>query len=494
VPVAAAAAATPPPAAADFATQRKLAALAADDAARALQASNASPVTRYVCVVEYDGSRYRGWSPSAERARELSVAGAIEMAIEPLAGPGTRVKVMGSGRTDAGVHALGQVFHVDLDRGMSRNNKAAAAAAAAGAPFVEKPAPVLSAFRFECAVNHRLEDAGHKGIRLVQVSVAPEALRPRFHARHHAASRSYLYRVWSTPAANMGSLFETERCWHVRYPLDLDRLRQALQMFLGVHDFASFQANGCTAPSSVRLVSEASVEVEPPAWHSFAGRTVGPASGAAVSARARELAGQMLSIHISSRSFLYHQVRHMVGVAVSVAAGQKGKWTLDQLADALRVDSLAASAGDVREAQRIKVLRHRVGLASAPPTGLFLHRVDYPFDLASWEARKDVALFHAVPPNDAAKLLQHHRPQQQQQQLLQQQQSEQERLMQLLNDEEPDSDDDGGLVVVAKRQNNEKGDELQMDATMTPQLQGSPSPSPSPSANAAATSAPAANP
>lgn len=78
-----------------------------------------SPISRYVCVVEYVGSNYHGWSPSAERDRACSVAGALESCIAPLARD-RPVKVMGSGRTDRGVHALGQVFHVDLDRGLNR--------------------------------------------------------------------------------------------------------------------------------------------------------------------------------------------------------------------------------------------------------------------------------------------------------------------------------------------------------------------------------------
>ena len=78
-----------------------------------------SPITRYVCVVEYVGTNYHGWSPSAERDRACSVAGALESCIAPLARDRS-VKVVGSGRTDRGVHALGQVFHVDLDRGLNR--------------------------------------------------------------------------------------------------------------------------------------------------------------------------------------------------------------------------------------------------------------------------------------------------------------------------------------------------------------------------------------
>jgi len=397
----------------------------ADDAGAAVAAAAAAaPVTRYACLVEYCGTGYHGWSPSAERARDLSVAGAIEMAIEPLAAPGTRVKIIGSGRTDAGVHALGQVFHVDLDRGAGRVSKKKKSADADGTVAV-KPAPVLTGFKFAGAVNYRLEAAGHTNIRILHASIVPDDMRPRFHARHRAASRSYLYRLWVTPAGSVGSLFEHRRCWHVRYPIDVDQLRRALQMYLGVHDFAAFQANGCTAPSSVRLVSEARVEAEPPPWHSYEARMVGPGSAATVAARGRELAGQLLSIRVSSRSFLYHQVRHMVGVAVAVASG---RWTLAQLEDALRVDSRAAMAGDEKEAARVKRMRHQVGVLAAPASGLYLHRVDYPYAIDTWERRPTVSVIDSVPLREAAELVR------------QQEMQMQQHGLQELDDQEADSE------------------------------------------------------
>ncbi len=290
----------------------------------------------------------------------------------------------------------------------------------------------LLPLQFENAVNYRLGTLGHPGIRLVWVTAVPDPFpfpgAPRFHARHAATCRSYVYRLILSAQRNTGTVFEKDRVWHIRYPIDVGKLQAALALFEGVHDFAAFQGSGCTAPSSVRSVSEARVEVENTQWHDVVARSPAPqilphasadtvaaaaAAAAAVvgesaaagsssssaatvtaaasppaqdlllSRRSAEIGSTTLSIHISSRSFLYHQVRHMVGAAVAVGSG---RWQLDQLAEALSVDSIKAK-NDEKERAKMAKMKQFVGIQSAPPTGLFLHRVEYPYDLYDWSKR-----------------------------------------------------------------------------------------------------------
>jgi tRNA pseudouridine38-40 synthase len=164
-----------------------------------------------------------------------------------------------AGRTDAGVHALGQVVHVDLP--------------------TERPD-----FNIRQGVNFYLIDTP------VTVVMA-EAASPEFHARFDAREREYLYRILNRPAP---SALEKMRVWHVHQPLDTDAMREAAQFLIGKHDFTSFRASECQSASPEKSLDVLEVHT----------------------------VGQEIRIVAKARSFLHHQVRNMVGSLVLVGQGK----------------------------------------------------------------------------------------------------------------------------------------------------------------------------
>ncbi|HEY0267515.1 MAG TPA: tRNA pseudouridine(38-40) synthase TruA [Rhizomicrobium sp.] len=209
---------------------------------------------RYRLTIEYDGGPFVGWQRQAEGA---SVQGALEDAIEKLSGE--RVTVTGAGRTDAGVHALGQVAHFDLEKGFD-------------------PGKVRD------ALNHYLRPDP------VSVLAAAEA-DGEFHARFSATARHYLFRILnrrSPPALEHGHV------WHVSHALDAEAMHAAAQFLIGQHDFTTFRAAECQAQSPVKTLDRLDV-----------------------SARADEI-----HIEASARSFLHHQIRSFAGTLKLVGEGK----------------------------------------------------------------------------------------------------------------------------------------------------------------------------
>lgn len=208
---------------------------------------------RYRLTLEYDGAPFSGWQRQADRP---SVQQALEEAVLRLTGEAAHVQ--GAGRTDAGVHALGQVAHLDLARDWEP-------------------------FRLMEALNHHLRPA--------PVSIlAAEAAGDGFHARFDATEREYLYRILNRrapPALDRG------RVWHLRQPLDADAMHRAAQALVGRHDFTTFRAALCQAKSPVKTVDELRVS----------------------------RAGEEIHIVARARSFLHNQVRSFVGTLERVGAG-----------------------------------------------------------------------------------------------------------------------------------------------------------------------------
>ncbi|MDP9121700.1 MAG: tRNA pseudouridine(38-40) synthase TruA [Acidobacteriota bacterium] len=170
----------------------------------------------YRLTLEFDGTRYHGWQ---EQQNARSVAGELRQAIEEVAGPAQELG--GSGRTDAGVHALAQTAHLRL-------------------PRVVKP----EAFR--TAVNDLLPPDIH----LLAVCAAP----PAFHARHSALSRSYLYQV-----SRRRTAFAKRFVWWVKRPLDLGRMEEAAALFSGRHDFRLFCERPAEQTSTLVVVESVTV-------------------------------------------------------------------------------------------------------------------------------------------------------------------------------------------------------------------------------------------
>src|SRR5688572_14022941 len=209
---------------------------------------------RYRLTLEYDGGPFVGWQRQAEGA---SVQGALETAIEKLSGE--RVTVTGAGRTDAGVHAMGQVAHFDLVK-------------------------EFEAGKVRDALNYYLRPDP------VVVLDAVEADR-EFHARFSAAARHYLFRILNRRAP---PALEEGRVWHVSPTLDAEAMHAAAQFLVGQHDFTTFRAAECQSASPVKTLDRLDV-----------------------SRRADEI-----HIEASARSFLHHQIRSFAGTLKLVGEGK----------------------------------------------------------------------------------------------------------------------------------------------------------------------------
>jgi len=209
---------------------------------------------RYRLTIEYDGTPFVGWQ---RQDNGPSVQGALEEAVFKLSGE--TVTVTGAGRTDAGVHALGQVAHFDL---------------------VKEFAPD----KVRDALNHFLRPAP-----AVVLDAAVAA--PDFHARFSAIGRHYLYRILcrrSPPA------LETGRVWHVVRALENEAMHAAAQLLVGCHDFTTFRAAECQAKSPVKTLDRLAVS----------------------------RVGDEIHVNASARSFLHHQVRSIVGSLKLVGDGK----------------------------------------------------------------------------------------------------------------------------------------------------------------------------
>lgn len=239
---------------------------------------------RYKLTIEYDGTPFVGWQIQA--AGE-SVQGALARAVERFCGEA--VAVHGAGRTDAGVHATGQVAHVELTKEW-------------------KPDTVRD------AMNAHLRP--HPVVVLAAERVADD-----FHARFSAIGRRYVYRII---ARRPDLALERDRAWRVLRPLDAGAMAEAAARLVGRHDFTTFRAIGCQAASPVKTLDRLEVEAVPLAL------------------------GMEIRVHAAARSFLHHQVRSMVGTLVKVG---EGAWTADDVSAALeardrtRCGPMAPSAG-----------------------------------------------------------------------------------------------------------------------------------------------------
>ena len=209
---------------------------------------------RYRLTLEYDGGPFHGFQAQADLP---SVQEAVERAVAAFCGQTLRLQA--AGRTDTGVHATGQVVHIDLDRDWP----AETVANALNAHLVPQPVAVLEA------------------------AVAPEG----WHARFSATRRRYLYRILNRRAP---PALEQGRVWHVKKPLDAEAMHAAAQVLVGHHDFTTFRDLGCQARSPVKTLDEVAVTRH----------------------------GEEVRLTFASRSFLHRQVRSMTGTLAEVGVGR----------------------------------------------------------------------------------------------------------------------------------------------------------------------------
>lgn len=227
-------------------------------------------------TLAYDGSRFVGWQ---RQARGTSIQGLLEEALAPLNG-GDPVRVAGAGRTDAGVHALGQVASCRLRSTL------------AGPQLVR-------------ALNARLPE----DVRVRAVEEAP----PEFHARFSARRKTYAYHLLHAPVADP---LARAWMWLVSQRLDVGAMRAALATLEGTHDFKAFQAAGSRVAETVRTLESATLTVGP-----WPGLPLAVAPGADRPDGDRVAA--VLQFAFTGDGFLRHMVRNLVGTVVEVGLGRR---------------------------------------------------------------------------------------------------------------------------------------------------------------------------
>ncbi len=217
-------------------------------------------------IIEYDGTNYHGWQ---RQKTDRSIQGEIEAALFTMTGQ--KVTVIGSGRTDAGVHALAQV----------------------------------ASFRCD---THLTADVFKKGLNsLLDVDVIICDCRQAaddFHARYNARQKTYQYRILNR---ELPVAIGRQYAWHIRRPLDITAMRRALSYIIGEHDFSSFEGTGSPQNSSVRHVLQVEIHETPDARIFF---------------------------DITASGFLKHMVRNIVGTLVEIGLGKREPEDMGQILEA----------------------------------------------------------------------------------------------------------------------------------------------------------------
>ncbi|MBI5664579.1 MAG: tRNA pseudouridine(38-40) synthase TruA [Nitrospirae bacterium] len=240
-------------------------------------------------ILEYDGSRYNGWQRQTNTKN--TIQGRIEHVLHLMTGE--KIELHGAGRTDTGVHALGQVanFHTRNQMGLSE-----------------------------------IEDYLHKylpeDINLLDIREMPE----RFHSRLNAKGKNYLYRIWNHPFKK--NIFNRGQYYHIRKPLNIEKMKQAAELFVGTKDFRSFTALKSKNKSTVRTISKIEILKKE----------------------------SEITLNFSGDGFLHKMVRVITGTIIQVGLGE-------------------LSVSEVGEMFK-KEKRSEAGF-TAPPHALFLVKVIY---------------------------------------------------------------------------------------------------------------------
>jgi len=220
---------------------------------------------RIALTVEYCGTAFSGWQAQPEKR---TVQTELELALEKVSG--APVRVHASGRTDAGVHALGQVVHFDTESTI---------------PVEKWP---------EVANNLLPPDVSVTGAR---------AVAPTFHARKHALDKTYSYKIFVAPQPR-ATLWD--RAWVTKYPLDPEAMHRAGQILVGTHDFAAFRSVGSSATTTVRTVKALTVAPDPDA----------------VLQDGKVVSGG-ITLTVTADGFLYNMVRVITAQLAFVGQGRK---------------------------------------------------------------------------------------------------------------------------------------------------------------------------
>jgi len=246
-------------------------------------------MSRFIMYIEYEGTRYRGWQ---YQKNVRSIQGELLKAARNIFKTDA-IEIYGSGRTDAGVHAILQVAHLDVETML---------------------APEIIQMKFNDLLPH--------DISILEVAKTHD----RFHARHDAVSRSYLYQI-----SRRRTAFGKRFVWWIKDPLDVNRMKQAAAYFVGMNDFRSFTASEPDQQSTKVLLDECTITES----------------------------GALILVRITGSHFIWKMVRQIIGTLVEVGRG----------------------AMEVEEVERFLRTHSTVpAQLTAPPSGLFLERVYYKND------------------------------------------------------------------------------------------------------------------
>ena len=209
----------------------------------------------YKIIIQYDGTRYKGWQ--VQKSTDMTIQGKLQEVLSTMAGQ--EIEVIGSGRTDAGVHALGQVANFHMPSHLVSND-------------------ILD------YLNHYLP------MDIAVLSI--EEVDERFHARFHAVNKTYVYRIHTSTIPNV---FERKYMYTYTNSLDVGKMRSAASMMLGTHDFAAFCSNKKMKKSTVRTVTDIHIEEKE----------------------------NEICISYSGDGFLQNMIRIMTGTLIEVGNGTK---------------------------------------------------------------------------------------------------------------------------------------------------------------------------
>lgn len=212
---------------------------------------------RYKITIEYDGTNILGWQRQLDGP---SVQEYLEKALSYLSSDGKEIPVQGAGRTDAGVHALAQVAHFDLER-------------------------EIADWKLRDAINFHLRE---QEAPVVVLNV--EEVDENFNARFSAKGRGYVYRILNRRSP---AVLEKDRVWWVPVDLDIGKMQEGAKYLLGHHDFSSFRAAACQAKSPIKTLDKLDISQR----------------------------GEEIIFEVEAKSFLHHQVRNMVGTLKLVGDG-----------------------------------------------------------------------------------------------------------------------------------------------------------------------------
>ena len=257
-------------------------------------------------TLEYDGTRYSGWQ---EQSNARTVAGELHRVAEDFFN--RQVEIGGAGRTDAGVHALAQVAHLKLSPRAHPANPGGGG----------RPKNIPRAQKILYALNDRLPS----DINLLEVAEA----HPRFHARHDALSRSYLYQISTRRTA-----FGKKYVWWVKDRLDVNAMSRAAELIVGRHDFTAFSERDAKREDQSTFVIVHSAEIDTDE--------------------------HLILFRIAASHFLWKMVRRLVGSLVEVGRGNAG---IEEFTQLIKRPSESTTLDPAR--------------VTAPPSGLFLESIEY---------------------------------------------------------------------------------------------------------------------